>query len=152
MPDTKNIEIEFEFEDATWDDVESSRKRKTVERDSANVLKTWLSAFADSGRDIGGRITWMKLPASVQEAFNPRPSEKGNRTLGGMSAIVRKVKDFQDTLDVYPVPMDDPAIHSVNTDAGDDIAPEDARYGGFILVKKSAWTAHKNPAPKKAAE
>ena len=150
MTDTQNLDIEFEFEDATWDDVESTRKRKTVERDSATHVKTWLTKFSESGRDIGGRFPWTKLPATVQTAFSPRPSETGNRTLGGMAAIVRKVKEYQDTLDVYPVPMDDPAIHAINVEMGEDIAPEDARYGGFILVRKSAWTAHKNPKSAKA--
>ena len=129
----------FEFEDLTFDEVEESRKRKQVERDTATQIKDWMTAFNTSGKPIGGRFTWNTLPAPIAEAFAPTTSKTGNRVLGGMQAITRKIKDFQDDLDVYPVPMDDAAIHTLNGERGEDMTADDPRYGGFILVRKSAW-------------
>lgn len=143
----------FEFESLTFDEVEAERKRKQVERDTAAQVKDWMTAFNNAGVDVGGRFTWNTLPEPIRTAFAPKDSKTGNRVLGGMAAVVRKIKDYQDELDCYPVPLDDPFIHLLNgdkdaegneLDVDDPINAGDARYGGFLLVKKSAWTSRKD--------
>lgn len=139
-------EFTFDFEDTTWEDVEESRKRKQVTRESAAIVKQWLSAFHESSAQHV-RYVWNTLPAPVIEAYEPRKSDKGDRTIGGFQAIVRKIKDFQDELDVYPVPMNDIVIHEMMG----DIDANDPKYGGFFLVRKQAWK-DRNKAKQSADE
>jgi len=143
-------DFEFTFEALTFDEVEAERKRKQVERNTAAIVREWMQAFHNTGYDVGGRYAWNTLPAPIAKAFAPKVSENGNRVNGGMAAVVRTIKKYQDELDVYPVPLDDPFIHQLNGDqdengneltVDDPITAADPRYGGFLLVRKSARAA-----------
>lgn len=148
-------EFEFTFDDDLLDfeAIEADRKKKNMgDRDNVAILKQWLDAFISTDRNVAGKFTWLTLPAPITEAFKPGVTKTGDRKTGGMAAIVRKIKEVQDTLDVYPVPMSDDAIHALNEEHGDDVMAEDPRYGGFILVRKAAWTSRNKKAAAEAAE
>ena len=135
----------FEFTAVAPEEIESSRRVKTVTRDSARVCAEFLTAFNKSGLDAGGKFTWTTLPEELREKYEPAPM-KGNsgKIAGGMNALVIKIKSVQDKYDVYPVPMSDEAIHELNEANGEDIPADDRRYGGFILVRKSFWKNRNN--------
>ena len=150
MATTPDLEFSFD-DDLDFDAIEADRKKKNMgDRDNVAILKQWLDAFVASNKPIAGKFTWLNMPVAVTDAFKPGTTKTGDRKTGGMAAVIRKIKVVQDTLDVYPVPMSDEAIHAQNANLGDDMMAEDPRYGGYILVRKSAWQARnkKNAAEK----
>jgi hypothetical protein len=155
---TTTADFEFDFEDLSFEDIEDSRRKKSVTKDGNVAVRQWCEKFAATGRQAGGLYTWLTLPTAITDEFTPKVSDKG-RVSGGMAAIVRQIKvlsnkDTANPVDCYPLPMVDPQIHSINEDHGEDIDATDPRYGGFILVSYSQWKARneKKAAAAKAAD
>lgn len=125
------------------DEIREATKKKggRGEDEKSVALRNFITGLRDHPKfpaSNGIPFVWNTLPEVIRQKFQPRT--EGERTFGGMNAIITFIRLNQDKLDLYPKPMNEDAeIHRRNTAAGDDVEAEDRRYGGFYLVRKSEW-------------